>query len=348
MAVIAAVALATTGRAADDGSKPADTSKPVKVFILMGQSNMVGMGHISGDKPGTLEHAVKTEKKYPYLVDAEGKWVPRQDVRFVRFMQGKGQMANEWLGIKGGTIGPEFGIGHVVGDAIASPVMLLKTCIGNRSLAWDYLPPGSKRFVEGGKVYAGYKDKPDSWAVDPAKGVATEPPPWINKKTGKPIEWYAGINYDEEVGFVKTVLGDLGKYYPGATKCEIAGFFFWQGEKDTYNAVSAAHYEENLVNFIKALRKDLNCPNAKFVMGTLGEAAKGCGGNEGLVLNANLAVDGTSGKHPEFKGNVAAVYTHDMAQGGNGNSHYGGNAEVYMDVGEAMGKAMVELLKNAK
>jgi hypothetical protein len=37
-----------------------------------------------------------------------------------------------------------------------------------------------------------------------------------------------------------------------------------------------------------------------------------------------------------------------MAQGGSGNGHYGGNAEVYMDVGEAMGKAMVELLKAPK
>ena len=33
-----------------------------------------------------------------------------------------------------------------------------------------------------------------------------------------------------------------------------------------------------------------------------------------------------------------------MARGGGGNDHYGGNAEVYMDVGEAMDKAMVELL----
>ena len=45
-------------------------------------------------------------------------------------------------------------------------------------------------------------------------------------------------------------------------------------------------------------------------------------------------------------GNVATIYTHPMAQGGSGNSHYGGKAEVYMDVGEAMGKAMMELLKN--
>jgi hypothetical protein len=33
-----------------------------------------------------------------------------------------------------------------------------------------------------------------------------------------------------------------------------------------------------------------------------------------------------------------------MARGGSGNGHYGGNAKVYMDVGEAMGRVMVELL----
>jgi hypothetical protein len=109
--------------------------------------------------------------------------------------------------------------------------------------------------------------------------------------------------------------------------------------------VHSAHYEQNLVNFIKAVRKDFNAPNAKFVIATIGEATKGMAGNTGKVLEGHLAVDGASGKHPEFKGNVATVFTHDMAQGGSGNGHYGGNAEVYMDVGEAMGKAMAELLK---
>ena len=57
-----------------------------------------------------------------------------------------------------------------------------------------------------------------------------------------------------------------------------------------------------------------------------------------------LAVDGNSGKYPEFKGNVAAVYTHPLSKGGSSGAHYNGNAETYMNVGEAMGKAMVELL----
>ena len=89
IAVVALVPLATAGRAADGGS-PADMSKPVKVFILMGQSNMVGMGNVVGDKGETLEKAVKTEKLYPYLLDASGDWAERKDVRNVQVMVGRG------------------------------------------------------------------------------------------------------------------------------------------------------------------------------------------------------------------------------------------------------------------
>ena len=52
-------------------------------------------------------------------------------------------------------------------------------------------------------------------------------------------------------------------------------------------------------------------------------------------------------KHPDLKGQTATVYTHPLSKGGASNSHYGGNAETYMNVGEAMGKAMVDLLDAA-
>ena len=67
-------------------------------------------------------------------------------------------------------------------------------------------------------------------------------------------------------------------------------------------------------------------------------------GKKKLILEAQLAVDGDAGKYPKFKGNVATVYTHPLSQGGASNSHYNGNAQTYMDVGLAMGKAMVRLL----
>ena len=321
--------------------KEADMSKPVQVYILMGQSNMLVMGKVAGGE-GSLENAVKAKKKYPYLVDDAGNWTERKDVRNVRVMSsGTGKMQlfnNEWMTIKGKGIGVEIGIGHYIGQVTEAPVMILKSAIGNRSLGWDLLPPGSERYEaevtdkQGNKVtkvFAGYKDSPDSWV----KG--TEP---------KPITWYAGIQYDGDTANAKAVLAELDKYYPGAKKYEVAGFCFWQGDKDRYNAVHAANYEKNLVNFIKALRKDFNAPNAKFVCATLGQTKKGAGGNEGLILNAQLAVDGNSGKYPEFKGNVATVYTNPLSMGGASSGHYGGNAETYMNVGQAMGKAMAELI----
>ena len=198
--------------------KPADMSKPVQVYILMGQSNMLGAGRVAGDKDGTLEHAVKAKKKYPYLVDDAGQWTVRKDVRYVRVAgTGTGNMRqcnNEWMTVKE-NIGPELGIGHYVGHVTDAPVMILKSCTGNRSLGWDLLPPGSERYEYEGKIYAGYKDSPESWD----KG--TEP---------KPINWYAGMQYDGDVRNAKTVLAELDKYYPGAKKYEVAGFFFWQGD----------------------------------------------------------------------------------------------------------------------
>jgi len=314
-------------------SKPADMTKPVQVYILLGQSNMVSLGKIAGGE-GSLDNAVKVKKKYSYLVDDAANWSERKDVRFARMMSGKGPLNNEWMTVKTcKTIGPEFGIGHAVGNAVEAPVMILKCCIGNRALGWDLLPPGSERFEEGGKVYAGYKDSPESWV----KG--TEP---------KAINWYAGKQYDYDIGDAKKVLANLDKHYPGATKYEVAGFFFWQGERDVGSLVYSSRYEQNLVRFIKQLRKDFNAPNSKFVLATLGEATKGSMGNGGKVLNAQLAVDGTTGKYPEFKGNVATVYTNPLSLGGSGNSHYNRNAETYMNVGEAMGRAMVELLREGK
>ncbi|MBI1372977.1 MAG: sialate O-acetylesterase [Phycisphaera sp.] len=315
-------------------------SKPVQVYILLGQSNMVGMGHVDANKgkdEGSLKNAVKNGK-YPYLVDDAGNWTERKDVRYVRVMgSGTGAMKqfnNEWMTIKGGTIGPEYGIGAYVGEAVDAPVMILKSCIGNRSLGWDLLPPGSKgfEFQDKGKtwVYAGYKESPMRWE----KG--TQP----DKSGG----WYAGTQYDGDIANAKKVLSELDKYYPGAKGYEVAGFFFWQGDKDRYDAGLAARYEQNLVAFIESLRKDFDAPNAKFVCATLGQTAKGAGGTEGKILEAQMAVDGRSGKYPQFKGNVATVYTKPVCLGGSSNAHYNGNAETYMNVGEEMGKAMVELL----
>ncbi len=109
------------------------------------------------------------------------------------------------------------------------------------------------------------------------------------------------------------------------------------GQFEGWAAETIARPDDKLADMTKPVQ----------VLILLGQSTKGCGGNGGLVLDAHLAVDGKSGKYPEFKGNMATIYTKPMAQGGSGNGHYGGRAEVYMDVGEAMGRAMLELLKKS-
>ncbi|KAL3944830.1 MAG: hypothetical protein SGBAC_001095 [Bacillariaceae sp.] len=308
----------------------------VQVYILMGQSNMLGEGHVHGDKDGTLEYAVMNKGLYPYLIDEEKHWITSDTVRNVRVMDGRDQKMhvfnNEFLNAsRSDTMGPEVGIGKMLEKASDSPIMLLKSCIGNRSLGWDLLPPGSKRYDFNDRTYAGYSECPAYW----------------DKGTPKPAptaDWYAGKQYDTDIANAKSVLNELDKFYPNAASYEVKGFFWWQGDKDRYDASYATFYEKNLIRLIDQLRIDFAAPDAKFVLATLGQTEQGkANGNEKLLLDAMLAVDGNSGKHPEYRGNVSTIYSHPLSKGGASNGHYNGNAETYQNVGEAMGNAMVEL-----
>jgi hypothetical protein len=339
--------------------------KRIKVFILLGQSNMLGMGIVQGEqKDGTLEHAVKTKNQYQYLVDDNRVWkeviVPR--VRNF-FTMGSGVdsgkvVNNELLTVQNTRIiGPEIGIGCVVGHWLASEsccsienggndgdkesddVLLLKSCIGNRSLGWDLLPPGSPSFEytdekSGEKwKYAGYKESPSRWEA------GTDPTPNDS--------WYAGKQYDGDINRAKDVLADLPAYIPGTTSTtpyEVVGFFYWQGDKDRYDKAYAIRYKQNLIQLIRKLRVEFSSPNAKFVLATLGQTSKDSEdskpGADRLIFNAQMEVP----KLSEFVGNVACVYSKPFCHGGASNSHYNHNAETYMDVGLEMGRVMVSLL----
>jgi alpha-galactosidase len=314
----------------------AGEKSPFKITYLTANANGLGF-YKRMDVPGTLNTVVREEGRFPYLIDKDGNWVSRDDVWYKGVVTAT---ANKWLGIGCGAgannIGPELGFGHMLGNHHDEPVLILKASQGNRSLAWDFLPPGSERYEIDDTVYAGYKDSPASWP----KG--TEP---------QRIEWYAGKQYDDCVGAAKDVLAKFDESFPHwkGRGHEIAGFVWFQGHKDTGSDVTAARYEQNLVNLIKALRKDFNAPNAPFVVAT------GCGnpgreGNDLTVAEAQLAVDGDKGKYPEFKGNVKSVdirdFWPDVAKSPKNQSfHYHQNAGTYMQIGEAMGKGMVELLK---
>ncbi len=312
----------------DPDGKEADMSKPVQVYILMGQSNMLGAG-----KPSKLQGIAG--EKYPYLVGDAGEWTVRKDVRNVFVMCSGNSPAkdykNEWMTISG-NIGPEIGIGHHVGHVTDAPVLILKSCIGNRSLGWDLLPPGSEPYEHGGKTQPGYRGTPDDPGGDTGGDMSKG--------------WYAGCQYDGDVAAAKKALDNLDDYYPGAKEYEVTGFFWWQGDKDMRNPAHFEMYEKNLIQLIKALRKDFDAPDAKFVTASLGQTKEGSQGGDGQILDAMKAV--AESDDPELEDKVAFVYAHPLSKGGGSSGHYGGNPETYMNVGEAMGKAMVELLKVGK
>ena len=130
--------------------------------------------------------------------------------------------------------------------------MTLKSCIGDRALGWDLLPPGSPRRTfsdaSGNWTYAAYHETPHKWLTG-------------STPVGK--SWVAGIQYDGDIYRANTVLGNLTTFYPGASCYEVAGFFWWQGDRDSRDMGDSTHYEANLVNLIKTLRVQYGSPNVR-------------------------------------------------------------------------------------
>jgi hypothetical protein len=296
----------------DPDGEPADMTKPVQVYIMMGQSNMLGFGN-----PGPLKGVAA--EKYPYLVDDSGNWTTRKDVRNVFFCMA-GLRYNDWLtaenGNGSGKFGPEIGIGNYLGQVTDAPVLILKSCVGNRALGWDLLPPSAVGTGANGGSYQGDSESSNRKVKENKDG------------------WYAGLQYDQDVGAAQDALKNLATYYPDAKGYEVAGFFWWQGNAEPGKG-NVETYDKNLAFLFNDLRKDFNAPNAKFVCATLGEHDESATLSQKMFDFAAL---------PEFKNQAAVFYSKPVSKGGSG-GHYGGDAETYMNVGEGMGKLMIELLK---
>jgi alpha-galactosidase len=337
-----------------DGSTGA-TDKPVKVYILSGQSNMVGMGHVNGTALGTLETIAKRGNKFPNLVDDAGQWTVRNDVMYrgVITALGNGLLTP---GVMGSNIGPEMGFGQVMGYYHDEPVIVLKSSQGNRSISWDFAPPSTARFDYGDLTYGGYGDSPGTWPVG-----TTKPP-------AEPGAWYAGKQWDDcfldeadwaplgstqpQVENVVDVLDNFATQYPqyASQGFEIAGYAWWQGHKDQSD-VHAPRYEQNMRNFISDLRDyyedrypDNIIPNAPFVLATVAFDGgwDNTSANYLTIAEGQLAVSDPNNN--AVKTIEARGYWRDSSISPTGAGyHYNGNAETYMLVGDALGRAMVEL-----
>jgi len=284
---------------------------PVTITYFKGGSTAFWMSQEDLSGKGDLEIVTKREKKFPYLIDDKGNWTVRQDVYF---QEARLNFKGSPLGptSNGKTIGPELGFGHVMGTYHDEQVLLIKTAQGNRALGFDFRPPSSGR------------TDPDS-------------------------KW-EGLEYRLMVEGVRKTLGQIAEIVPGykGQGYEIAGFVWWQGHKDSFTPALIDEYETNLVNLVNDVRKEFKAPKMPAVVATVGFGGHNMADKFLKILQAQMAV-GDPKKHPEFAGTVASVDTRDfwrevdespMSQ----DYHYNRNAETYMLVGDALGRAMVKLL----
>ena len=290
-------------------AQPLDAGPPVKVFILAGQSNMVGAGRVEGDSSrnegkGSLSYLAENDPKYEHLRTGSGKWVGRDDVS-IWFLGRKGELA-PGFGSNGGTIGPELGFGHVVGDAFDVPVLLIKIAWGGKSLAKDFRPPSA-----GGEVGPFY------------------------------TEMFTHVK--EVLGNLKK---EFPKYRSGY---EMVGFGWHQGWNDGCDMAASREYEENLGNFIRDVRQELGVEKLPFVIADSGFGGESQSNDRRLMIRAAQAAPAKSRefKGNVICVETESFFRPAEESPSNQGYHWNGNAETYYLIGEAMGQAMVELAGTA-
>lgn len=276
-----ALTLAFLGFGLASTVRAADPPKPVKVFILAGQSNMEGQavadleGKDYNEGKGTLKALLNDPAKarlVKHLRDDNGKWTVRSDV-WVRYQREKQPLLSGPLtvgfAVYGGThhFGPELQFGHVVGNHFAEQVLLIKTAWGGKSLYKDFRPPSS-----GGD---------------------------------------AGSYYTKMIAEVRETLANLKTDFPRYADqgYEFAGFVWYHGWNDGVDPKKALpEYEQNLMNLIKDIRKEFKAPKLPVVVGELTGPWVDAPGDWAKLRKAQAA----AAERPEFKGNVLFVETHDF------------------------------------
>lgn len=294
--------------------------RPVKVFILAGQSNMEGqavvdlIGKDYNEGRGTLDALLRDPDKAPLLRhlergEAGPRWAVRDDV-WCRYQREHGPLLAGPLTVGFSVygdahhFGPELQFGHLVGDHFDQQVLLIKTAWGGKSLYRDFRPPSS-----GGEV---------------------------------------GPYYTKMIDQIREAVGRLKSDFPGydGGGYELAGFVWYHGWNDGVDPQTAVpQYEQNLANLIGDLRNDLGTPDLPVVIGELTGPWVDAPGEWATLRKAQAAV----ATRPEFVDSVRFVETRDFVRNsedspnpGHGHHEFG-NAETYFLVGDALAKGMLAL-----
>lgn len=287
-------------------------AKPLKVYILCGQSNMQGHGHIRTMDVIGLDP--KTAPMLEKMRDADGSDMVLEDVWISSIGSSEaektGQLTVGYGAEKNGPkIGPEFTFGIYAHELVKEPILIIKTAWGGKSINTDFRPPSAGPFEFREDELARFKEQgKDIAKIKAEKAEAT------------------GHYYRLMLEHVKKVLADPKRVYPdydAKEGYELAGFVWFQGWNDMVSQGVYPNrgkpggydkYSEVLAHFIRDVRKDLSAPEMPFVIGVMGAG--------GPVSEYGPSQQRYAGIHsgfrnamaapadlPEFKGNVTAVWT---------------------------------------
>lgn len=279
----------------------AHAKKPLKVYILVGQSNMQGHAKATTIPSMALDPASKA--LHAKIVDENGKPRVYKNVSIAAF-SGKSKHGPLTVGYGGyltsdDVLGPELGFGITMGEKSDEPILLIKTSWGGKSLHTDFRSPsaGKKELAERDLEHLMKKNGYSSLEEARKKGP--------------------GHYYRLMMKHTKTVLADPGKFcaaYDPKQGYEIAGFVWFQGfndmiasyplideKKGRKSAKDYSEYSRLLACLIRDVREELKTPKIPFVIGVIGT-----GGGGTTTFRQAMAAPA---EMPEFKGNVAAVNT---------------------------------------
>lgn len=290
-------------------------AKPLKVFVLAGQSNMEGHAAIStfdyiGKDPltapilkemrnadGTPKVCDKVWMSYltgPYDGSANGEGVGKLTTGF----GARGDQPTK----DGGKIGPEFTFGIYMEKRLDQPILIIKTAWGGRSLNTEFRPPSAG-------PYKLPRETQELWDKHP-EGAHGIPKVQDREKWQQQKDAASGVFYRMMVEHVNKVLEDPKRVCPDydpKSGYELAGFVWLQGFNDlvdgqTYPNKNYDGYSRLLSHFIRDVRKDLSAPKMPFVIGVLGVGGR----SENEEFRKAMAAPAAM---PEFKGSVVAVET---------------------------------------
>ena len=239
---------------------------------------------------------------------------------------------------------------HDVGDLSPKVTEVVKAALAARENPSRPIP---RVLFIGDSITGSYWEKVQS-NLDGIAFVAKNPGNGEHSGTGARLvdQWIdlsqyrlSGQEYLELIDSVKTVFADFDRYAPdfaGRTP-ELAGFVWFQGIDDAGSSAFSTAYGDNLKAFIQDVRMEFNAPELPFVVAALGQHGDGMRAGQRAVHTAQMAIAGQLPKVASID-TIPFFFPKEQSPGGR-EWDFRHNAESFLLIGEAMGKAMVELQK---